>query len=108
VPGYVPDPHRHLVACDEAIVQVGLTTTMELVASGRPFLYFPLASHFEQQRHLRHRLERHQAGRVMSYAVTDADALAEALVDSLARATAYLPVPSDGAQRAAGLIVELL
>ena len=35
-------------ACDLAVVQGGLTTTMELVAGRRPFLYFPLANHFEQ------------------------------------------------------------
>ncbi len=39
---YVPDLHRHLAACDLAVVQGGLTTTMELCAGKRPFLYFPL------------------------------------------------------------------
>jgi pimeloyl-ACP methyl ester carboxylesterase/predicted glycosyltransferase len=105
---YVPDLHRHLAACDAAIVQGGLTTTMELVATGRPFLYFPLASHFEQQRHVRHRLARHRAGRCMSYADADADAIAEALADELARPIDYVPVPGDGAQRAAALIAEVL
>src|ERR1700722_19150050 len=38
VRGYVPDLHLHLTACDAAIVQGGLTTTMELVANRRPFL----------------------------------------------------------------------
>jgi predicted glycosyltransferase len=36
VRGYVPDLHRHLAACDAAIIQGGLTTAMELVATGRP------------------------------------------------------------------------
>ncbi len=62
-----PDLPPHLAACDAAIVQGGLTTTMELVATGRPFLYFPLGHHFEQQRHVRHRLDRHRAGRCMDY-----------------------------------------
>ena len=44
--------YRHLAACDLAVVQGGLTTTMELTAVGRPFLYFPLANHFEQQLHV--------------------------------------------------------
>jgi predicted glycosyltransferase len=30
--------YRHLAACDLAVVQGGLTTTMELAASRRPFL----------------------------------------------------------------------
>jgi pimeloyl-ACP methyl ester carboxylesterase/predicted glycosyltransferase len=108
VRGYVPDLHRHLAACDGAIIQGGLTTAMELVATGRPFLYFPLGNHFEQQRHVRHRLDRHRAGRFMSYADADADAIADALADELARPVAYEPVPSDGARRAAALIAELL
>ena len=52
VRGYVPDLHRHLAVCDLAIVQGGLTTTMELTAARRPFLYFPLRDHFEQQLHV--------------------------------------------------------
>ena len=65
VRAFVPDLYRHLAACDLAVVQGGLTTTMELVAAGRPFLYFPLRNHFEQNRHVRHRLERYGAGRYM-------------------------------------------
>ena len=42
VRAYVHDLYRHLAACDLAVVQGGLTTTMELTANGRPFLYFPL------------------------------------------------------------------
>ena len=42
----------------------------------RPFLYFPLANHFEQQQHVRHRLERYRAGRPMDYAATSPDQLA--------------------------------
>ena len=49
VHGYVHDLYRHLAACDVAVVQGGLTTTMELVAARRPFVYLPLAHHFEQQ-----------------------------------------------------------
>jgi hypothetical protein len=54
----VPDLHLHLAACDLAVVQGGLTTTMELTASRRPFPYFPLARHFEQNGHVRYRPER--------------------------------------------------
>ena len=106
--GYVPDLHRRLAAADVAIVQGGLTTTMELVAARRPFLYFPLANHFEQQRHVTHRLDRHRAGRRMDYRQTDPDQLAAAIVEEIARPADYLPVGSDGAARAAAMIAELL
>ncbi|HET7531008.1 MAG TPA: alpha/beta fold hydrolase [Mycobacteriales bacterium] len=108
VRGYVPDLPSWLAACDAAIVQGGLTTTMELVATGRPFVYFPLGHHFEQQRHVRHRLTRHRAGRCLDYADTDADDIAAALVDAMGSTPDYLPVPADGAARAAKLLSALL
>ena len=40
---------------------------MELTAQKRPFLYFPLRRHFEQNFHVRHRLERYGAGHRMDY-----------------------------------------
>jgi len=89
-------------------VQGGLSTTMELTAAGRPFLYFPLGHHFEQQVHVRHRLERHGAGRAMDYATAEPATIADALVDELSRPTAYAPVPRGGAQRAAQLLTEVI
>jgi len=62
---YVHDLYRHLAACDLAVVQGGLTTTMELVSTNRPFLYFPRGHHFEQTFHVPHRLARYRAGRRM-------------------------------------------
>ena len=50
--GTCPSLYRLLAACDVAVVHGGLTTTMELTALGRPFLYFPLLHHFEQQIHV--------------------------------------------------------
>ena len=108
VRGFVPDLHLHLAACDGAIVQGGLTTTMELVAAQRPFLYFPLANHFEQQRHVRHRLERYGAGRCLEYSIMDPEGIAEALTEELSRPVDYLPVPPHGAHCAAALITETL
>jgi predicted glycosyltransferase len=108
VQGFLPDLHRHHAACDVAIVQGGLSTTMELTAAGRPFLYFPLRHHFEQQFHVRHRLQRHRAGRAMDYETADPDVIAEALVTELSGPRDYLPVPADGAERAAKLVAEIL
>jgi predicted glycosyltransferase len=108
VHGFLPDLDLHHAVCDVAIVQGGLSTTMELAANQRPFLYFPLRHHFEQQVHVRHRLERHRAGRAMDYATADPDTIAQALVEELGRTLDYAPVPSDGAAKAAQLLGELL
>jgi UDP-N-acetylglucosamine:LPS N-acetylglucosamine transferase len=83
-----PNLPRLLAASDVALVQGGLTTTMELVALGRPFVAFPLRNHFEQRLHVRHRLDRYGA--------------------TLAEPPAYRPVATDGAARAAALMAELL
>jgi pimeloyl-ACP methyl ester carboxylesterase/predicted glycosyltransferase len=108
VRGYVPDLYRHLAACDLAVVQGGLTTTMELVAAGRPFIYVPLARHFEQQIHVPHRLAQYQAGRRLDYAALDPEYLAEAIVTEIDGPVDYRPVETDGAARAAALLAELL
>jgi predicted glycosyltransferase len=108
VRAYVPDLYRHLVACDLAVVQGGLTTTMELAAAGRPFLYFPLANHFEQRRHVRHRLERYGAGRFMEFEASPPEVIAAAIADEIDRPVRSLPVERDGAARAAALIAELV
>jgi UDP-N-acetylglucosamine:LPS N-acetylglucosamine transferase len=81
---------------------------MELAAAGRPFLYFPLANHFEQRRHVRHRLERYGAGRFMEYADATPETIAVAIADEIDRPVASLPVETDGAARAAAMIAELV
>jgi len=108
VRAFVPDLYRHLVACDLAVVQGGLTTTMELVAARRPFLYFPLRNHFEQNRHVRHRLDRYGAGRCMAFDESPPEVIAEAIATEIDRPVDYRPVESDGAARAAALIAEAI
>ena len=108
VRAYVPDLYKHLAACDLAVVQGGLTTTMELAAARRPFLYFPLRDHFEQTRHVRHRLERYGAGRCMDYDASPPEVIAAAIAEEIDRPVAYLQVESDGAARAAALIAPLI
>jgi hypothetical protein len=44
----------------------------------------------------------------MDYATADPDVIADALVSELARDLDYVPVPEDGASRAAQLLAELL
>jgi UDP:flavonoid glycosyltransferase YjiC (YdhE family) len=106
--GYVHALHRELAACDVAIVQGGLTTGMELIAAGTPFVSIPLARHFEQRRHVRYRLERYGAGVSLDYADATRAALADAVVTAVANPVDYLPVADGGAARAAELIAELL
>ena len=106
--GYVHRLYRHLAACDVAVCHGGLSTTMELTAARRPFLYFPLRGHFEQNHHVAHRLERHGAGRRMSFTTDGPRELANAIVEELDREPRYRAVPGDGAARAAAAIAELL
>jgi pimeloyl-ACP methyl ester carboxylesterase/predicted glycosyltransferase len=105
---YVPDLYRHLAACDIAVVQGGLTTSMELTAGRRPFLYFPLRHHFEQNFHVRHRLERYRAGRRMDFETATPEAIAGAIAEEIGREVDYRPVETDGAALAAAQIAELL
>jgi pimeloyl-ACP methyl ester carboxylesterase/predicted glycosyltransferase len=108
VHGYLPDLADHLAACDVAVVQGGLATTMELTAAGRPFVYVPLGRHCEQTVHVPHRLRRHGAGRELAWAEATPARLAELIAAEVGRETRYRPVPGDGAARAAGLLAELL
>ena len=105
---YVHDLRRHLVACDLAIVQGGLGTTMELTAARRPFIYFPLGHHFEQRFHVRHRLDRYGAGRCMEFETASPEAIGAAIAEEIGREVAYRDVETDGAARAAALIAELI
>ena len=107
--GYVPELHRLLAAADLAIVQGGLTTCMELTACGTPFIYVPLRHHFEQNFHVRHRLDRYQAGRHLAYDdASDPDLLAAAMVAEVRSKVDYRSVETGGAARAAAMLSALL
>jgi predicted glycosyltransferase len=105
---YVHDLYRHLAACDLAVVQGGLTTAMELTANRRPFIYFPLKHHFEQNLHVRHRLERYGAGRCMSFEESEPPDIAAAIGEEIGREVDYRPVETHGAARAAERLAEML
>jgi pimeloyl-ACP methyl ester carboxylesterase/predicted glycosyltransferase len=106
--GYVHNLYRHLAVCDLAVVQGGLTTAMELTAAQRPFIYVPLRHHFEQNFHVRHRLNRYGAGRFLDYGDTGPDSLAQAIAEEVDRRVTYRPVETDGAARAAACLAELI
>ena len=69
-------------------MQGGGTTTLELTALGRPFLYFPLQGHFEQEVAVSERLARHRAGTKMRFSETTPGSLAETVVAHLGRGAA--------------------
>jgi len=103
--GYVHDLFRTLACCDLAVVQGGLTTTMELVANRRPFIYVPLQNHFEQNHHVVHRLRRYGAPEPTQYDEATPERLAQQMRERLAGAVDYAPVGSGGAAAAAELIL---
>jgi pimeloyl-ACP methyl ester carboxylesterase/predicted glycosyltransferase len=105
---YVHNLYRHFAACDLAVVQGGLTTAMELTANRRPFIYFPLRHHFEQNMHVAHRLDRYGAGRKMDFDTADPDAIAVAIAEEIVRTVDYREVETDGARRAAEKLAELI
>jgi Glycosyltransferase family 28 C-terminal domain len=108
VHGYVPRLYEHFAACDVAVVQGGGTTTLELTALRRPFIYFPLEGHFEQNLDVAERLARHRAGQRLLYSKTTPERLAETVVRLLGHEANWPPIPTDGARRAAELINQLM
>jgi hypothetical protein len=54
------------------------------------------------------RLDRYRAGRRMDFDAAGPAEIAAAIAEELGREVDYLPVATDGAQRAAKLIAELL
>ncbi len=107
VSGYVPRLYEHFAACDLAVVQGGGTSTYELAALRRPFIYFPLEHHCEQEV-VAGRLTRYGAGVRMSYSKTTPQLLAEQIARNIGIEVNYPPVPLDGAKKAARLIAEFL
>ena len=109
VRGLLPDLVDHLAVCDVAVVQGGLSTTMELTANRRPFVYVPLRRHFEQNLHVRHRLEGYGAGHLSR--VRRGQRPGRSCGCDPHRAgprRRYKPVETDGAAKAAALIAALL
>ncbi|MFH1294061.1 MAG: alpha/beta fold hydrolase [Pseudomonadota bacterium] len=105
---FIADAIKLYVACDLAVIQGGLSTAMELTALCRPFLYFPLKDHFEQQEHVEFRLKRYNAGVRMGFDDTSPGDLAEAIAAHIGTSVKYSPVNTDGAKNAASMIIELL
>jgi len=108
VRGFVPDLNLQLAACDIALTQGGLSTTMELTAARRPFIYFPLRDHCEQNFHVRHRLEQYGAGKCMDFDAATPENLAATMRALVTEPVESRDVETGTAQRAAAMIAELM
>ena len=105
---YVHNLFEHLACSDLALVQGGLSTVMELVATRRRFLSFPLARHFEQCIHVRNRLRNYCADCSLDFSQLGPDELAVQALQAMDRSADYQPVETDGAARAAAHILGVM
>ncbi len=105
---YVHNLFEHLACADLALVQGGLSTTMELVAARRPFLSFPLERHFEQCIHVQNRLHNYCADCSVRFRELSVAELAERALQTMHAPVNYKPVETDGAARAAAHILAVM
>ena len=105
---YVHNLFEHLACSDLALVQGGLSTCMELVATRRRFLSFPLERHFEQCIHVRNRLHNYCADCSVRFRELATDELAERALSAMHAPVNYRPVEIDGAERAARQILAVM
>jgi UDP:flavonoid glycosyltransferase YjiC (YdhE family) len=108
VVGYLPNLYRHMGAADLCVVSGGGTITLELTALQKPFLYFPLKDHFEQEVEVANRCKRHRAGVKMSCSATNAELLSEAIVSNITKVVDYVTIPVNGSKEAARIIETLM
>jgi UDP:flavonoid glycosyltransferase YjiC (YdhE family) len=107
VKGFIPRLYEHFAACDLAIVQGGATSTLELTALRRPFIYFPLEGHCEQA-NVSRILSQRGAGVKLRLSKTTPELLADQILKVLGTNVTYADIPRDGAQKAAQSLVKLL
>lgn len=105
---YVHNLFEHLACSDLALVQGGLSTCMELVATRRPFLSFPLERHFEQCIHVRNRLRNYCADCSVRFNELSSGELAERALREMHQPVNFKPVETNGAARAATEILSVL
>ena len=106
--GYVPRLYRHLAASDLAVIQAGGTTTLELTALRRPFVYVPVEGQCEQEIAVCGRLARHGAGIRLSRRDLTPERVAAVILENLGAKASWPPIPVDGAAVGARLILEAI
>ena len=105
---YVHKLFEHLACADLSLVQGGLSTCMELVATRRRFLNFPLERHFEQCIHVQNRLHNYCADCAVRFRELSSGELAERALQAMHAPVNYKPVETDGAARAAREIISVM
>jgi hypothetical protein len=106
--GFVPRLFEHFAACDLAIVQAGGTSCIELTALRRPFLFFPLEGHCEQQKHVVPRQRRLRAGVELGMRGMSPEELARQIAANVGREVDYLRPDISGAERVAGIVLQAM
>jgi UDP-N-acetylglucosamine:LPS N-acetylglucosamine transferase len=105
---FIPDIYKHYAACDIAVVVGGGTTTIELTALRRPFIFFPLENQLDQQVYIADRLARQSAGIRMRFFESTPESLADVIKKNIGKEATWPPIDTDGAKRAAKLINQIL
>jgi len=105
---FIPDIYQHYAACDLAVVVGGGTTTIELTALCKPFIFFPLEDQFDQQIYVSERIARHKAGVRMEFHQTTPEMLAQEIIKNIGKKLETTPIPLDGATKAASIISEFV
>ncbi len=100
----IPNLYEHYAACDLAVVVGGMTTTIELAALRRPFIFFPLENQFDQQLYVTARLARLGAGIRMRYFETTPESLAATIKASMNKKPQWKTISTNGAKTAAEII----
>jgi spore coat polysaccharide biosynthesis predicted glycosyltransferase SpsG len=108
VKGLVPNLYEHLAAADLVISAGGGTTTNELQVLNKPFIYFPLEQHFEQQINVAYHLKRDSIGVNMVFSKTTPERLASVALENIGKTVTYPKLPVDGARKTAEHINGLL
>jgi UDP-N-acetylglucosamine:LPS N-acetylglucosamine transferase len=105
---YISDLYEHYAACDIAVVVGGGTTTVELTALRRPFIFFPLENQYDQQLYIADRLARQGAGIKMRFYETTPKSLADVIKKNIGKEAGWPTIRIDGAEKAAKLINQIL
>ena len=105
---YIPDIYEHFAASDLTVIVGGGTSSIELTALKRPFLFFPLENQFDQQHYVADRIERHGAGIKMSYRDTTPETLARAIIENMGQEVKVPDFPADGARKIAETAMEMM
>jgi UDP-N-acetylglucosamine:LPS N-acetylglucosamine transferase len=106
--GYVPDLYKHFAASDVGLTQGGGGTTIELTMLQKPFIFFPLEKHCEQQINVAKKLEMVGAGTKMTASQTSPEQLTKAIMQEIGRKVEYKVEGQNGTKGAADEILSLI